>query len=332
MAHRLVKRLALTAAGCLLWGVFVETRRFTVRRVNVPVLPTGAKPLRVLHLSDLHVTARSRTRLAFIETLAGLEPDLVIDTGDNVAQAAAIEPLGRALGRLLDVPGAYVFGSGDYEAPVLGNPLRYLFRPTAREVQAGAIPTTELDATLSRGGWVNVAGRRTVLELLGTRIELRGTDDAHIGGDDYGLVAGPASAGVDVSLGVTHSPYQRVLDAMAADGVDLILAGHTHGGQVCLPGMGALTTNCDLPCTRAKGLSEYRAVHWGEVIGEAGDIAHGAVVSEAKRDGEAKRESRRKAKRRRSWLHVSAGLGQSPYAPFRFACPPEVTVLTLTPR
>ena len=329
MAHRLVKRLAFVAAGCFLWGVLVETRRFVVRRVNVPVLPAGAPSLRILHLSDIHATKRSRTRLAFIATLAGLEPDLVIDTGDNVAQAEAIEPLGRALGRLLNVPGAYVFGSSDYKVPQFGNPLGYLRRPSVRKVEFGVgdIPTDELDATLSSGGWVNIVGRRTIIELLGTRIELRGTDDAHVDGDDYGLVAGPASPGVDVSLGVTHAPYRRVLDAMTRDGVDLILAGHTHGGQVCVPGRGALTTNCDLPRSKVKGLSEHRAKTRRAGTGLGFDAKKGVDGV----DG-AGRGAKRGRITRKAWLHVSAGLGQSPYAPYRFACPPEVTVLTLTSR
>ena len=98
----------------------------------------------------------------------------------------------------------------------------------------------------------------------------------------------------DVSLAVTHAPYRSVLDPMAADGHDLIVAGHTHGGQVCVPFYGALVTNCDLDTARVKGLSSHTA------------------------EG------------RTSWLHVSAGLGTSPYAPVRFACRPEATLLTLT--
>ena len=131
--------------------------------------------------------------------------------------------------------------------------------------------------------------------MRGLKLEFRGTDDAHLGLDDYSLVAGPRSAEVDLSVGVTHAPYLRVLDAMTDDGVELIFAGHTHGGQVCVPGWGALTTNCDLPPAQAKGSSVHRT-------------ANG-----------------------RSWLHVSAGLGTSPYAPYRFACPPEATLLTLRP-
>ncbi len=90
-----------------------------------------------------------------------------------------------------------------------------------------------------------------------------------------------------------------MLDQFASDGYDATLAGHTHGGQVCLPGRGALVTNCDLEPARAKGLHRHPA-----------DAAPGVPGS--------------------SWLHVSAGLGTSPYAPVRFCCRPEATLLTLT--
>jgi predicted MPP superfamily phosphohydrolase len=90
-----------------------------------------------------------------------------------------------------------------------------------------------------------------------------------------------------------------VLDQFAGDGYEAIFAGHTHGGQVCLPIKGALVTNCDLEPARAKGLHRHPAES------NPGDP-------------------------RSSWMHVSAGLGTSPYAPFRVACRPEATLLTLT--
>ena len=297
MPNKWVTRAAVAAAGCVAYATLIEPRHFVVRRVSVPVLPPGAPPIRVLHLSDIHALRRNRARLGFVATLAGLEPDLVIDTGDNIAQGEAIEPLRSALGRLLDIPGAYVFGSSDYEAPVFRNPLGYVAYPSTHElVDHEPLPTGSLDAMLSAGAWRNVGGRRVILEVMGLRIELRGTDDAHVGQDEYPLVAGPVAPGVDVSLGVTHAPYRQVLDEMAADGVDLVFAGHTHGGQVCLPVFGAIITNCDLERHHAKGLFRHHAAHAS------------------------------------SWVHVSAGLGTSPYAPYRFACPPEVTLLTLTPR
>ncbi|WP_246355050.1 hypothetical protein [Nocardioides ungokensis] len=125
-------------------------------------------------------------------------------------------------------------------------------------------------------------------------------DDPHLEYDRLSDVAGPADAGADVRLGVAHAPYLRVLDQFAADGYDAIIAGHTHGGQVCLPGRGALTTNCDLEPARAKGLHRHPA---------------------ASRPGDPGS----------SWLHVSAGLGTSPYTRVRVACRPEATLMTLTP-
>ena len=81
---------------------------------------------------------------------------------------------------------------------------------------------------------------------------------------------------------------------MAADGFSLLLAGHTHGGQVCVPGVGALVTNCGLDRRMAKGLHRWPGTP--------------------------------------AWLHVSAGLGTHPTAPIRFACRPEASLLTLIPR
>ena len=111
-------------------------------------------------------------------------------------------------------------------------------------------------------------------------------------------------------MGLVHAPYQRVLDAMVADGASVVLAGHTHGGQLAVPGWGALVTNCDLDTRRAKGVSRW----WPG----AGRNGHEGVP-----------RPRRRRPRDAAWLHVSAGLGTSPYAPVRFACRPEATLLTL---
>ncbi|MDD7465205.1 MAG: metallophosphoesterase [Actinomycetaceae bacterium] len=62
------------------------------------------------------------------------------------------------------------------------------------------------------------------------------------------------NAALQLKIGVAHAPYSRVLDRMAAEGCELIFAGHTHGGQVCLPGHRALVTNCDLPPRLASGM------------------------------------------------------------------------------
>jgi len=286
----------VTAAGAatFAYAALVERNMYTLRRFDVPVLEPDAEPMRILHISDLHMMPDQRRKQAWVAALAGTDPDLVVVTGDNMASPESRPGVLSALDPLLGLPGAFVFGSNDYRGPTWKNPLRYLL-PAREYVQGAAeLPAEDLRAAFVAAGWADLNNARTTLKAGGRSIELAGVDDPHISRDDYPSVAGPVSGGADLHIGVTHTPASRVLDAMAADGFALLLAGHTHGGQVCVPGYGALTTNCDLPTTMAKGLHRWPG-------------------SEA-------------------WLHVSAGLGTHPTAPIRFACRPEATILTLIPR
>jgi len=295
-----LSRFAVTAGAAsvagLAWGFGYEVRSFRLRRVDVPVLSAGSDPLRVLHLSDLHLVPRQRRTVEWVRGLAALEPDLVVDTGDNLAHLGAVPTVLEALEPLLEFPGAFVLGSNDYFAPRAKNPAAYLGGPSKVFRTSTALPTDDLVDGLVAGGWRDLTNARTTLQVAGRRVDLVGVDDPHIGRDDHAAVSRPADPDADLTLGVTHAPYLRVLDAMTADGADVVLAGHTHGGQLCVPLYGALVTNCDLPTRCAKGLNPWSAGG------------------------------------RRTWLHVSAGLGTSPYARARFACPPEATLLTLVPR
>lgn len=303
-SRRLRRRLALTAtAGALGVGYAagVELRWFALRTAELPVLPAGAAPLRVLHVSDLHMTPWQTRKQDWVRGLAALKPDLVVSTGDNLAHVRSVPVVLDALGDLLDVPGVFVLGSNDYFSPSTRNPVRYLLPDNGqRNTQTPPLPWRELrDAFLARG-WLDLDNRRDGLTVRGVRLALAGVDDAHLGYDDLAAVAGPADTSADLRVAVTHAPYLRVIDQFARDGYDVTFAGHTHGGQLCLPGKGALVTNCDLDPARAKGLHRHPA---GAPVGTPGA----------------------------SWLHVSAGLGTSPYAPVRFCCRPEATLLTLTP-
>lgn len=287
------------AAACLAYGALVEPRDFRIRTARVPILPADSQPLVVLHISDIHLLARQNAKLEFLKMLELLEPDFVISTGDNLSEAEAVLPLIDALGGLFEIPGFFVFGSNDYYGPKLKNPFAYLWKSTTAhhdevEVKSQNLPAAELATAFSERGWVNLMEQKCRSTVGEHEFEFRGTSDAHISLDNYAAVAGKAPANL-ISIGVTHAPYARVLKPMVADGLDLIFAGHTHGGQVCVPGFGALTTNCDLPLKKAKGLS--------------------VILNDGKK----------------SYLHVSGGLGASPFAPFRFANPPEVTLLTLMP-
>ena len=267
-----------------------EAQSYRLRRAHVPTAMSGPD-LRVLHLSDLHVTPRRRRLVDWLASLRELRPDLVVVTGDFLAHPEAVPTALAALEPLLDQPGAFVLGSNDYYAPSPVNPLAYLAGPSGLDSRRAELPWPELIGGLTEAGWAHLGNAEATVVAGDRAIALRGVDDPHIGRDDYARVAGPMDAGADLRLGVAHAPYRRVVDAMAADEADLVLAGHTHGGQVRVPGVGALVTNCDLPAAQARGLTR---------------------------------------RSERTWLHVSAGLGTSPYAPIRFACPPEATLLTLT--
>jgi uncharacterized protein len=281
---------AIAAAGavCVAYGVLVERKWYRLRRERVGVLPAGAEPLTVLHLSDLHQTASDARQRAWLAGLAELPTDLLVVTGDMLGEPEALDPVLSALGRFRPRLGAVaVLGSNDYFAPRPRNYLSY-FLPRAPRPPARRNPWQGLVAGLRAQGWTVLSNERARIG----EIELAGLDDAHIGRDDASILVPAAGSPPLLRLGVCHAPYLRSLDAFERNGYGLVLAGHTHGGQVRLPLAGALVTNCDLPRGKARGVSR-----------------HGS-----------------------STLHVSAGLGTSKFAPFRFACRPEASLLELVSR
>ena len=328
-AAKVLSGLAAAGTAVLAYSL-AEARWPVLRRYHVPVLAGGEEPITILHLSDLHLTDRTEARVAWVRSLAELHPDVVIDTGDNLSLANGVEPLHRALEPFLELPGAFVMGDHDYYATDFQPPTKYLRRDSrnasfwarreqgagrpaddaeARAKELRALPWREVAALQASGGWVDLTNRRGAITVRGRRIDLVGVDDPHADRDDYPAAAPEPAAGEAVldragralRLGLVHAPYQRILDAMSHDGVSLALAGHTHGGQLCLPFYGALLTNCDLDRKRASGLSQWPG-RYGSL--EAADDMY---------------------------LHVSAGVGTSPFTPVRLACRPEASLITLLP-
>ncbi len=295
--------LGLVGAGAAGVGYgWLEARWFALRHVSVPVLAPGADPLTVLHLSDAHLVPNQGRKRDWLRGLADLEPDLVVSTGDHLAHHDAVPPLLESYGELLERPGVFVFGSNDYFAPVPKNPLRYLVGGTGTQASGSwnrepTLPFEELRSGLVGSGWLDLNNATGHLDVGGRPLAFAGVDDPHLELDDLDAISPAAEFAPDAELAVAvaHAPYLRVLDRASSQGYPLVLAGHTHGGQLCVPFYGALATNCDLDRRRVKGLS-----------------THQAAGSEP------------------SWLHVSGGLGTSPFAPVRFACRPEATLLTLT--
>jgi predicted MPP superfamily phosphohydrolase len=296
-ARTLLKATVLAGAAGAGYASVIERNWFALREAEVPVLPAGSAALRVLHISDVHLTPGRHRLMSWIRTLDALEPDLVVNTGDSIAHPQAVEPFLTALGPLLERPGIFVYGSNDLYSPVLKNPTRYLWRTSVDEHRRHApdLPWAELGEGMESAGWLNANNRRGRMKVGDHDIEVGGVHDSHVARDRYQQIAGPTDPTADLRLGVLHSPEPSVLDQFADDGYNLLMAGHTHGGQLRLPGSGALVTNCGIPRSMASGLHRYPS---GQ--GDADP-----------------------------WLHVSAGLGTSPYAPMRFCCRPEATLLTL---
>ncbi len=285
-----VLAVGASGVGSLAYGL-TEAQAFKVRNLDLQLLPAGSESIRILHISDLHITPAQTRKINWVKSLAKLEPDFVVGTGDFLAHQLAVPAVVEAMNELMDLPGAFVLGSNDYFAPKVKNPLSYFKTDQEIRAEGTALPTSDLVYELTDAGWLDLNNKQSVTEINGLKFHFRGTDDPHIKKDNYAAVAGPFEAD-HFRFGVTHAPYRRVLQSFASDKADLVLAGHTHGGQICIPFYGALITNCDLPLGQAKGLSMF---------------------------GETEMP-----------LHVSAGVGTSPFAQVRIACRPEATLITLT--
>lgn len=290
--------------GFVAWAAAIERRRFTLRRYELPILPASAAPIKVLHLADFHYAPGQRKKQRFVRGLAELKPDLIVATGDNFGHRDGLPGIAEMLEPFRGIPGLSVFGSNDYYGPIFKNPLTYFTGKRLSVVRERDLDEAGLRRLLFDDlGWVDLSNSAAIVRVGDLRIRAVGVDDPHIDLDkpDAALAdlerLARRGGEWDVTLGLVHAPYQRILNRYVADAdVAAIFAGHTHGGQVCLPGGRTILANCDLPKEQAGGLSEWSA--------------SGRSVP----------------------LHVSRGLGTSIYAPYRTFCPPEASLITLTAR
>jgi uncharacterized protein len=279
--------VAAIGVACVAYGTLIERRWYRRRSRRVPTLAPGTVgSLTILHLSDLHMVADDHRKTAFLESLP--RPDVCVVTGDILGEPEAVDASVEALRPLRGTVASYfVFGSNDYYVP---QPLNYLaYFGERRHHRPGIRGRADaLRAGLVADGWTDMSNRATSFRRDGIRVEVAGLDDPHIERHDL-RVARRRDEGA-VGLAVVHSPDP--VPELAALGYDLILCGHTHGGQVRLPFVGALVTNSTIPTRLCMGLSRFG----------------------------------------RAFLHISPGLGTSKFAPFRFLCRPEATLLELVPR
>src|ERR1700712_2011024 len=173
-----------TGAAVVAYASLYERTRWTLRRFDVPVLAPGSRPLTILHISDLHMTAGQRSKQEWVADLAALQPDLVIDTGDTLAGFDPCAPTLAALEPLLERPGAFVTSSNDYYAPRPKNPLKY-FWTDHKLVHGGELPWRDLRNGMTDRGWLDLTNGRGELVVDGRRIVLAGLDDPHLKRDRY---------------------------------------------------------------------------------------------------------------------------------------------------
>ncbi|MDH4176461.1 MAG: metallophosphoesterase [Thermoleophilia bacterium] len=269
MTGALAVVLALLAGATLAWGWFeAGWLRTRVLDVEIAGLPPSLDGLRLAHLSDFHLGPPSRGSVAVrraVDWVAAREPDLVCVTGDLVSHPRGEQRLRDLLGRL---GRAYVV-LGNHDVAVTRDPF-------SRNAELADL--AEL-AVLLRDEAVTV-------ELAGTAVQLIGVDAVSY---PRGEARPWAIADPDAALRVLLCHFPGIARRAPARAFDLVLSGHLHGGQICLP----------LPGGRRITLAHPRAAY-----------VSGLYETPA------------------GPMHVSPGLGTT-FVPFRFFARPEATELVL---
>ncbi|MFO1028472.1 MAG: metallophosphoesterase [Acetobacteraceae bacterium] len=242
-----VIRTTLRLAGLYRRGVRNAGAVQVVRNeISSPRLPRAFDGFTLLHITDLHADISQDAMRRVIDLLPGLDYDLCVLTGDY--RGATFGPYQRALDGVAEVQAhlrAPVYG-------VLGN------HDTIRMVPA-----------LEAMGIRMLLNECIPLERDGARIYLAGVDDAHFFRVDNIEKAGDPIPQDAFSVLLSHTPeiYRQAAHAE----FDVMLSGHTHGGQLCLPGGIPLTLDSNLPRRYGAGAWRYE--------GMAGYTARGAGSS-----------------------------------------------------
>jgi predicted MPP superfamily phosphohydrolase len=198
-------------------------------------LPTVFEGFTILHISDLHIDMNPGAIARLLEILDELKFDICVLTGDY--RGKTFGPFDEAIeGLTLLRPslGELVYG-------VLGN------HDTARMVPA-----------MEEIGVQTLLNESVVVERANQRFYLAGVDDAHFYKTDDIAKAASQIPSAHFSILLSHTPeiYERAADA----DFDLLLSGHTHGGQICLPGSFPITLCADLPRYMGAGAWKYRQI------------------------------------------------------------------------
>lgn len=221
----------MSATVALYWGAVVEPAKLELTTLDISSdrLATGTPPIRLLHISDIHLERWSCRENQLLAHVAQAQPDLIVITGDYVSTSYNADPetmaqVGDLLSQLSAPYGVYA---------TLGTP------PV--DLRENVVPIFDnLGITLMREDWEQIdLGKGRKLTLLGMDFTHYLPDDI----DRLSRVAADAPKDAPQVL-LTHSP--EVMPQAVEEGIDLYLCGHTHGGQVRLPFIGPLLTSSQL--------------------------------------------------------------------------------------
>jgi Predicted phosphohydrolases len=283
----------LTASATAGYTLLVEPYRLEVTRPRLvaPRLPEALEGLRVLLLADPHIARWGRREDLLMQHLGALPeaPDLIIWGGDYIYQRDGMDDALRLAERVRALfPTVPAFG-------VLGNAEHKLNR-TRRARFAANLE--------GKAGIVLLNNRQAPLTLRDETITIAGVDDPYYGHDDLAEALAPVPPCRRFTLLLAHSP--QIVARAARAGVDVMLSGHTHGGQIRLPLVGALKTQN--PLGRRMDQGAFDRARLTGVLGRdpGGDLT----------------------------LYITRGIGSAPIWRFRgvnprLLCRPEITLLTL---
>lgn len=277
---RTVAGLGATGAACVAYGTLVERRWYRLRHRHLPgaLRPGAERPVRLLHVSDVHLDPPQQHRVDFLAEVAREHVDLVVLTGDLLGAVDAEDAAVAAVAPLTadGTPGVMVLGSNDLFGPTFKNPANYFLDPD-RRVYGPPLDTDRMLDGLARHRIRTLRNEATTVMTAAGPVAVGGIDDPHLHTTSLpGPEAlRPVAPDAVLHLGLVHAPYTAALDLLVDTGHDLLMSGHTHGGQVRFPPIGSVVANCDLPLDQVRGPSRFRG----------------------------------------RWLHVSPGIGHSRYAP-----------------
>lgn len=229
--------IVLWALVIVIWGLaaygLYETRRLRVERVRVclPNLPEALRGLRIVHISDLHMRPSRLLAPLFerlVEEVNRTDADLVLVSGDLAAGAENMPLAARLLSRMSSRCGLFV---------TLGNhDVNVTMERWLQGIEEG-FDVEVLRGILAGEGVRLLHNEAVTVEIAGRRVAIVGVGDASCGLDDLRSATADLPA-ADLVIVVEHSP--DILDRPGIEVADLVLCGHTHGGQMMIPGWGSV--------------------------------------------------------------------------------------------